>query len=240
MKSKKSLVLGASGYTGSALVKHLSVQGFDVIAHIRPNSRSLEKKIQEFGDLDSGIKIDTTAWELGAFQDTLAKMQPDLIFATLGTTRKRKGGADDPEKETYHEVDYKLTVLAIRACVEVSPLTKFVYLSAVGVNSKSVSKYMQARFQVEEYLALSDLEYTVARPSFVSGSDREESRPAERIATVLGDSFLTALSVIGFVGLKKKYQSMTGDELARAMICLAKDEKFNHRHADPNDLIAFL
>ena len=237
--AKKALVIGASGYTGSSLVEHLSLQGFDVIAHIRPDSKSLEKKTDEFGKFEN-VVVDTTPWQLDAFRKTLAAMKPDFIFSTLGTTRARKTDAVDPEKETYHEVDYKLTVMVIGACVEEKLHPKFVYLSAVGVNSKSMSKYMQARFHLEEYLAMSGLDYTVARPSFVSGSDREESRPGERIATVLGDSLLTAASIIGFRGLKKKYSSMTGEELALAMIHLAEDDAFNNRHADPNDLIKYL
>ena len=78
MNSKKVLVLGASGYTGTALVKHLSLQGAEVCAHIRPNSKSLEKKIAEFGNLNERIEVDTTPWDLSAFQKTMEKL-PTLM-----------------------------------------------------------------------------------------------------------------------------------------------------------------
>ncbi len=237
-KRKSALVIGASGYTGGYLVKHLLDQGYEVWAHIRPDSKSLKIKGEMFTKM--GAIVDTTPWTLDAFKTTLKNLDPSTIFSVLGTTKKRKQNAKDPEKETYKDVDYKLTAMVIRAAVEEELHPKFVYLSAVGVSSKSQTKYMQARFHTEEYLALSGLDYTIARPSFISGSDREESRPGERIASVISDSFLGAASLIGFVGLRKKYISIRGEDLALAMICLAQDEAFSQTHADPKDLFGFL
>jgi uncharacterized protein YbjT (DUF2867 family) len=81
------------------------------------------------------------------------------------------------------------------------------------------------RGRVEHALAASRLVWIVARPSFISGPDRGESRPAERAAAVAVDAALGGLALLGGARWRERYASMTGERLARALVTIALDER---------------
>lgn len=232
----KTMLFGATGYTGSYLLKYLCERQHQVIAHIRPNSNQLEK-----ADCfeKQGAEVDVFPWEFKTLKRTLKLINPDAIFSVLGTTKKRKRESETPEEENYHHVDYGLNKMLIDACIEAGIQPTFIYLSAAGVSAKRTSKYMQARYNVEEYLAMSGLPYRIARPSFITGPDRDEDRPSERIGALLSDALLSAASLIGFVGFKKRYVSIEGSTLAKALIVFAETKEFNNKMATVSELIEF-
>jgi uncharacterized protein YbjT (DUF2867 family) len=149
---------------------------------------------------------------------TLARLRPPAIFALLGTTRRRGQASGD----TYASVDYGLTALLLRAARRAADATgvapRFVYLSAVGASAASGNAYLAVRGRLEGELAASGLPYVIARPSFITGPDREESRPAERAAARAVDAALVPLRLLGARRLADRYRSTTADELARALV----------------------
>lgn len=227
-KFKRAFVAGATGYTGQALVPLLSEHPEigEVVAHIRPGSSKLDSMKPAFEEM--GAIVDTTEWDDDAFCDRFEELRPDLVFALLGTTKARKRSADDREAETYHAVDYGLTALLIRACVTAELSAKFVYLSSMGVTESSMSSYIQARWKAENYLQHSELPYLIVRPSFISGPDRDESRPLERVGSVATDAALGVVGALGGSKLRDKYQSMDADELATGMLELALDDHYTN------------
>lgn len=223
---ERAFVAGATGYTGRALVPLLCADSRvgEVIAHIRPGSSKLGTLRPEFEDM--GATVDTTEWDDDAFCDRMGELRPDAVFSLIGTTRARKRDADDKDAETYHAVDYGLTALLIRACVTAQIAPKFIYLSSMGVTESSMSSYIQARWKAENYLQHSELPYLIVRPSFISGPDRQETRPMERIGSVTADAALGVLGALGGSRLRDKYQSMDAEELATGMLELALDEHY--------------
>jgi len=226
IRYKRAFVAGATGYTGRALIPILceDPRVEEVIAHIRPGSSKLERLKPTFEDM--GAVVDTTPWDDDAFCDRMQEIEPDLVFGLIGTTKARKRAADDKEAETYHAVDYGLTALLIRACVTAQIAPKFVYLSSMGVTESSMSSYIQARWKAENYLQHSELPYLIVRPSFISGPDREESRPMERFGSVTADAALGILGALGGSKLRDTYQSMDAEELATGMFELALDDHY--------------
>jgi hypothetical protein len=63
----------------------------------------------------------------------------------------------------------------------------------------------------------------VARPAFVTGDDREESRPAERWGARVGDAMLALIGRLGARGVEQRWASITGAALARGLVRLALD-----------------
>jgi uncharacterized protein YbjT (DUF2867 family) len=216
-----AFVAGASGYTGRAVVAELRRRNIATIAHIRPESSRLEAFREQFGAL--GARVDSTPWTQPAITASMADLRPTHIFALLGTTaatakaeQKRTGKAVD-----YDSVDYGLTNMLVLASSRSSIRPRFVYLSSIGVSEKAPGAYMQARWKAEQAIIHSNLPYTIVRPSFISGEDRDESRPMERIAANIASFALGGLAKIGATQLKARWSPMTGEELAAAIVELA-------------------
>lgn len=217
----RAFVAGATGYTGREVVRQLVENGVETIAHVRPDSNSLQAWTQKFEGM--GAAVDATKWQPEDMHVTIKRLLPDVVFCLVGTTRARRAGASDRERETYEAVDYGLTAILIEACQAVQPQPAFVYLSSMGVSSNSPSSYIQARWRAEEKLMSSGLRYLIARPSFISGEGRDEARPLERMGAVLTDGALGILGVVGLGSIREKYASMNNVTLAGGLVSLSLD-----------------
>lgn len=212
----RAFVAGATGYTGREVVRILCERGVETIAHVRPDSSQLDHWRTTFQAM--GATVDTTPWEEDAFSKNLATCLPDRVFALLGTTRARKGTSKDPANETYMAIDYGLSAMLLRAAKAAPSKPGFVYLSSYGVKPNSPSSYIQARHRLEEELRGSSLKYLIVRPAFISGDDRDDSRPAERIGSVVSDGFLKGLSLLGLGEAYNRFASMNATTLASGMV----------------------
>jgi uncharacterized protein YbjT (DUF2867 family) len=206
-------VAGATGYTGREVVRLLIGRGVETVAHVRPDSRRLEEWRERFGT--TGAKLDTTPWEPEAMGETLARVRPATVFGLLGTTRAR--GA------SYQTVDYGLTALLLRAAMASGVRPKFIYLSSAGVRAASTNGYLAVRWRLEQELQASGLPYVIARPSFITGPDRDEFRAGERIAARVTDGLLTVAGALGAKRIRDRYRSTTNTILAGALVRLALD-----------------
>ena len=214
-----AFVAGATGYTGAALVARLRQLGTPTIAHVRPDSPGVETWRARFEAL--GAEVDTTPWSLDALTARLASTRPAVVFALLGTTRKR--AAREPGA-TYERVDYGLTRLLMDACVAAGCAPRFVYLSALGVGPQARGAYLQVRHRMETELRASGLPWTIARPAFITGPDRAERRVGERLGATLSQAFFALTDALG-ANLDSRYGAMTADQLARALVAAGFDNR---------------
>jgi uncharacterized protein YbjT (DUF2867 family) len=234
-----AFVAGATGYVGRALVRLLAERGATVTAHVRPDSPQLAAWRARFGAM--GAAVDATPWDEDAMTATLAARRPAALFALLGTTRRRvRATASRGGSESYESVDYGLTALLLRAAQRAARETgvtpRFVYLSAVGADAASRNPYVAVRGRVEAELRASGLPWTVARPSFITGPDREESRPAERIAAAVVDAALAIPGLLGARRLRDRWRSTTAEQLAGALARLAADARAENRVVSGEEL----
>ncbi|MEE2751901.1 MAG: NAD-dependent epimerase/dehydratase family protein [Myxococcota bacterium] len=215
-----AFVAGATGYTGSALVRTLAGSGVDTVAHVRPDSPKLNFWHSQFRD--AGATLDTTAWTQAAMEQALNTHQPDLVFALLGTTQKRSRAASIQGTDaSYEAVDYQLTHILLQACLQSCPQARFIYLSSMGVQASSRSRYMKVRWRMEQELLASGISCTIARPAFITGADRSENRPMERAGATATDMALEFAGLLGFRHTRQRYRSTNATDLAVAL----------HRHA---------
>lgn len=222
-----AFVAGATGYVGQALVRRLAAAGHRAVAHVRPDSprrAEWEARFRQWG-----AEPDATPWDDDAMTATLARLRPDAVFALLGTTRARgRTAAARGATESYETVDYGLTALLRRAAERAAAPTghrpRFVYLSSAGVGPSARGDYLKVRWRLERELAAGALPWTVARPSFITGPDRAESRPAERVGAAAVDALLAPLRLLpGGRATADRWRSTTADELAGALVRLAAD-----------------
>jgi uncharacterized protein YbjT (DUF2867 family) len=221
--TSRAFVAGATGYTGREVVRQLVERGVETIAHVRPSSSRLDEWRDRFGKL--GAMVDSTAWSEQAMGATLTRIAPTHVFALLGTTKARGRAAAraGARPESYESVDYALTSTLIRAAVRAGSEPRFVYLSAIGVRAGVTSAYLQARWRIESELRASGLTYTIARPGFITGPDRDERRPLERASATVVDGVLAVVGAFGGTRLRQRYRSTTSSTLAQALVRLAFD-----------------
>jgi uncharacterized protein YbjT (DUF2867 family) len=212
-------VAGATGFVGRAVVPALVAHGARTIAHVRPDSSALDAWRARF--TADGAEVDTTAWDAAAIGARLAAAGVTHVFCLIGTTRKKARG-EKIEGDIYQAIDVGLT----RTLVEASKTIKggvaprFVYLSSVGASESASSAYLKARGQAERLVIDSGLPYRIARPSIISGPGRDEVRPGERAAGVIGDGLLAVAGVLGGRRLRDRYRSTTPEILAAALVRL--------------------
>jgi uncharacterized protein YbjT (DUF2867 family) len=214
------LVIGATGYVGRHLVAEGVRTGHDVVAHVRPDSISGDRAAAAL--VASGARVARTAWTPAAWYKALEADPPDRIFLLLGTTAAKaraamRAGSGDASLQT---IDLGLTMMALGTAGVAAPEAGLIYLSALGA-SASGNEYLRVRATVEAALVSGSNPFTVVRPSFITGSDRGESRPGERVGAALGDGLCAVLRVVGARRRAAKLASITGLELARILVALA-------------------
>lgn len=230
-----AFVAGATGYTGRHVVRALLEQGAKAVAHVRPGSSSLAEVRPLFEGL--GAEVDTTPWDREALVETLRRLAPDAVFACLGTTRGRaRAAAARGEDATYEAVDIGLTLMLLEACEACGAGPRFVYLSAAGVQPDTKNAYYAARARVEARVREAKVPWTIVRPSFITGADRPEPRPAERAAAAVSDGLLALAGALGGRKMRDRYRSIDGTHLGRAMAQLALDPAAAHRVVEAEDL----
>jgi uncharacterized protein YbjT (DUF2867 family) len=215
----RAFVAGATGYTGREVVRELRAHGVPAVAHVRPDNPRLslwEARFQAHYAV-----VDSTPWELHALRESLLSWQPTHVFALLGTTRSRarsarKTGSDD----SYQTVDYGLSAMLMQAL----QLT----LSAIGVSASTRNEYMAVRWRMENELKASSLPYVIARPAFISGDDRDEFRLSERVLARMSDTVFGAAAAVGITKLRDRFGSLTGPQLARALVVAALDPRYTN------------
>jgi uncharacterized protein YbjT (DUF2867 family) len=201
---KTALVLGASGLVGNELVKTLIQQNNYEKIHLlvrRPvefNDPSCEEHIVDFDQLHKYQEL---------FQVT-------DVFCCIGTTIKKA-----KSKEAFRKVDYEYTVEAAKISSK-SGVEKFLIITAMGSNSKSLIFYNQVKGQVEEALRkLIIPSVHIFRPSLLLG-ERTEFRFGERIAEK-ASAFLNLL----MVGALRPYKAIEARNVAAAMAAVAQTDK---------------
>ena len=214
---KRVFVAGATGYTGRSVVRECTARGIATVAHVRPDSASRDRWTETFEGL--GAVVDSTTWEPERIRDALTAYRPDTVFALLGTTAKR-GRLDG---STYETVDFGLTVMLLHAAATLEPTPRFVYLSSSGAGGSGWGAYLNARVKSESEIVASGVPHLIARPAIITGPDRDENRPLERTASTLLDGLLAGLGALGLKGPQRRWGSLTGPELGRALVTLAAE-----------------
>jgi uncharacterized protein YbjT (DUF2867 family) len=234
MTESIAFVAGATGYTGRAVVEQLVARGVRTVAHVRPDSSRRNEWEERWRG--QGAEVDATPWELPALTETLTRLRPTLVFGLLGTTRVRARSEGKGAVEGYEAIDHGLTMMLRDAAEACGHRPRFVYLSAAAVKEDTANPYMRVRARVERALREGGLPYTIARPSFIAGADRDEPRLGERIGAGVADGVLAFAGLLGGRKLRERYSSMTNVELARGLVRVAMEPRFENEVAEAEEL----
>ena len=133
------------------------------------------------------------------------------VFCALGTTMRQAGS-----RQAFRKVDYDAE-LAYATVTARGGANQFLLVSSVGATAYSSTFYLQVKGELEDAVKTLPFGSThVFRPSFLIG-DRHSGRPAERV----GSAVAKALD-FAFVGRFKKYSAVDANDLAAAMLAVAR------------------
>ena len=196
-------LIGATGLIGNYLLEDLlkddSYHTVRILIRrpIELTHPKLEKKLVDFSDTES-------------FR--LALEGSDAVFCTIGTTQKKVKG----DKEAYRKVDYDITVNAAKFS-KLNGCETFVFVSAVGANSKSNNFYLKLKGEIEDAVKAVGLKSVhIMQPSDLLG-DRKEFRLGEKISKGI-------MSAFSFL-IPSKYKAIHGKDVAKVMVGNVKDKK---------------
>jgi uncharacterized protein YbjT (DUF2867 family) len=143
------LVTGATGILGKEVVKQLIPKKtpFRCLVRKSPKTKDLEEMGTPlcYGDVTDQASL----------KEAMDEVKAVISCHSLGLPKKGT---------SCWEVDYKANLDLIERLKE-NGGGKFVYISALGVNIDSAFPLFKAKFAVENTLQISDLDYTILRPS---------------------------------------------------------------------------
>ena len=203
--SKKSaLVLGATGLIGKELVKVLEESDqYENIKCLVRRPIELESKICEEHIVDFN--------ELHKYHE-LFKVSD--VFCCLGTTIKKA-----KTKEAFRKVDYEYPEEAAKLAKE-NGAEKFLIVSSMGADPKSLFFYSRVKGDVEEALISLNLpSLHIFRPSLLLG-ERSEFRLGEKIAEKASGVMNKLM-----VGPLRPYRGIQARKVAAAMAFVAQSNK---------------
>ncbi len=196
---KTAIILGATGLTGSILLKKLLKD--PSFEKIKLFSRSSAKK--------NSPKIEEHLIDMFQLEDYSEAFQADVVFCCIGTTK-----ANTPDKETYKKIDYGILVTAAKLAKQ-NNIETYIVISAMGADANSSIFYNKIKGEMQRDVLKQNIKNTyILQPSLIAG-ERNEKRFGEKVATFFMGTF-------GFL-IPKKYKMIKAVTIAEAMLVLAKD-----------------
>ena len=200
----KAIILGSTGAVGKALVTELTASGiYDEVRTItrrqydfKNNSPQLVQKVINFDELDSHKDV---------FQGA------NDIYVALGTTRADAGSAAN-----FLKIDQELVVTATKATITEGIDQQVLYVSSSGASEGSYFLYPKSKGQTERRLKELGVRTIIFRPGLLGlKENRETARRGESIARVVA---------VGLRGIGLRSATSTVEEVAKAMLVVAKDK----------------
>ncbi|PBK69059.1 hypothetical protein ARMSODRAFT_173571 [Armillaria solidipes] len=222
MSGKTALIIGATGSTGQHLLKELLTSSHFTkvgeygrrLTDLSTLSTGKDKLVQKAIDFE---KLEESGIKDGKW---------DVVFITLGTTRKAAGGA-----EGFQKIDRDYVVNSAKEARVPDLPQRIVYLSGGSANSNSLLLYSRSKGQTEE--ALANIGYSdtiVFRPGLLTGTARPESRIGETIAegifsTLRLSSFFSNLEIkVATLGKSIAIAGWLGSEKLPSVALAAEEE----------------
>ena len=154
------LVSGGTGMVGAAVARYLIEHGQDVAVLGRDTS----KIRRQFGD-----RVEARQGDVREPASLERAMQG--IDVVINAVQFPNYPIEVPRKGwTFEETDYKGTVNQVNAAKAVG-VRRFVYMSGVGAAPNAAKHWFRFKYQAEEHLRGSGLEWVVVRPTWIFGPD---------------------------------------------------------------------
>ena len=167
---ERILVTGSTGFVGRAVVRELLARGIKPICLVR----SVEKLLRQHPEVhpDRFTPIVGGLSDRGAVREAAGMSQAAIHLVGIIIARPMRG-------QTFHRIHVEGTRRVIEALQEAG-VRRYLHMSALGTRSNAVSKYHRTKWEAEELVRQSGLEWTIFRPSLIHGPEGEFMRLMKR------------------------------------------------------------
>lgn len=212
----KILIAGATGLTGSLLVRQLVAEGKGGDLHLLLRGPT----VQNFGDADLHV-ADPASWP-----EEIARVQPDIVISCLGSTMKKAGS-----KAAFAAIDRDL-VASVAEAGKRAGASQMIAVSSTMADSSASSFYLRIKGEAEDLMRAQKFDrLDIVRPGLLRGERTGDSRLGEGLA-ILASPVMDRL----LHGSLRRYRSIAAGDVAAAMVKLtAKQEPGTYIHE--NDAI---
>jgi uncharacterized protein YbjT (DUF2867 family) len=215
---RTALIAGATGLVGSELLQMLVKSDHYKTIHVvtrRPIETGSDKIITHITDAET-------------IENLVIHEKVDHAFCALGTTIKKA-----KTKENFRKIDHDY-VLAYAKRASGFGADKFMIVSSLGANPRSLFFYNRVKGEVEQALHHIGFQHLfIFRPSLLLGK-RNEQRTGEEIAARL----YRVLEPL-FFGKLNKYKGIEAAMVAKAMIEVALNETATVRIYESDEIRNF-
>jgi len=167
-------VTGGTGFVGRRIVAELLRRGYNVRALVRDQDEATEK-------LSSSKAIKFVEGDV-LDRDVPARLVEgaDAVIHLIGIIREKRESGKRPQ--TFQGMHVDATRAVLQAAGDAG-VRRYVHMSAMGVAPDSKAEYARTKYEAEQIVRRSGLDWTVFRPSLIHGADGEFVQMARSLAT---------------------------------------------------------
>ena len=151
VNSIKIAIIGANGFVGKNLRKLFSTKNIFTVSIARKNFRAYKNEtkiiVKDYSEQNISSKLKNC----------------NVLIHLIGIGRQTVNS-------NYFSTNVKLTRDIIQLCKKYK-IPKIIFNSGLGVSSHSTTDYFISKYNAEQEIIKSDLDYTIFRPSYIMGND---------------------------------------------------------------------
>lgn len=192
-----ALLIGATGMVGGAVIANAGALSLTVL---------VRREMDDLPEVHALLVAPPERWA-----DIIAVERPAVLISCLGTTIRQAGS-----QAAFRAVDHDLILSAAKGA-RMAGTRQMILVSAVGASANSRNFYLKTKGETEDGLrALGFERLDILRPGLLMGDRAGPKRLGEGIAMVAAPITDALLH-----GSLRRYRSIPGDIVARAIVALA-------------------
>ncbi len=157
------LVTGGSGFVGTAVVRELVVRGHVPVCLVRSR-----EKLQSRQPAEVRSRLETVEGDI--FDRAALRKAADGCASAIhliGVIEEKPLAG-----QTFQRMHVDATRAVLEACRDAG-ITRYAHMSALGTRPNAVSRYHRTKWEAEELVRRSSLDWTIFQPSLIHGPDGE-------------------------------------------------------------------
>lgn len=160
---KTVAVTGATGFVGTEIVAELIRRGFGVRALVRDRKKAAAVLPRASG----GAAISLVEGDIhdGVSANALLEGVQACVHL-IGIIREQRGGV------TFHRMHVAATRVIVEAC-QSAGVKRYLHMSALGVSDQGICAYQTTKWEAEQIVRRSGLDWTIFRPGLIHGAKSE-------------------------------------------------------------------
>ncbi len=198
MTLKRVVLIGGSGFVGSAVANRLSTAGITVLAPTRRRSRAGHLLL-----LPTVEAVEANVHDSTALASLLAGA--DAVVNLVGVLHSRGG---TPYGADFARAHVELPQTIVAAC-RAAGVSRLVHISAIGADANGPSEYQRSKAAGEAVIRDSGLDWTILRPSVIFGR-------SDRFLNLFADLART-FPILPLAGCQTRFQPVYVEDVAETV-----------------------